>query len=52
MSESKDQAATQSKDKPTSFDEAFEKGWDQVELMTSQEASAKEKAKPRIGFQQ
>jgi hypothetical protein len=46
MSESKDQAATQSKDKALSFDEQFEKGWDQVELMTSQEATAKDKAKP------
>ena len=38
----KDQAETQS---PESFDSMFNKGWDQVELMTSQEVVAKEKAK-------
>ena len=46
MSEPKDQAAAQSKDKPESFDSLFEKGWSELELTTSQEATAKEKAKP------
>jgi hypothetical protein len=44
----KDQAETQSLDKaPLTMDEQFDRGWDQVELLTSQENEAKAKAKAK-----
>lgn len=40
----KDQAETQSIENPETFDQKFDKGWDQVELLTNQENEAKAKA--------
>lgn len=52
MTDPKDQVAgqaagEQSPEKPLSLDEQYDKGWEQVELLTSQENEAKAKAKPK-----